>query len=57
MISAMLQYIQRSPDCFHAVEELRQRLLREGYTELRPGRPCQNRDRRETVQRSVLYQL
>lgn len=38
MISAMLQYIQRSPDCFHAVEELRQRLLREGYTELRPGR-------------------
>ena len=37
MISAMLQYIQRSPDCFHAVEELRQRLLREGYTE-RPGR-------------------
>ena len=37
MISAMLQYIQRSPDCFHAVEELRQRLLREGYTELRPG--------------------
>ena len=21
------------------------------------GRPCQNRDRRETVQRSVLYQL
>ena len=27
MISAMLQYIQRSPDCFHAVEELRQRLL------------------------------
>ncbi len=30
MISAMLQYIQRSPDCFHAVEELRQRLLREG---------------------------
>ena len=28
MISAMLQYIQRSPDCFHAVEELRQRLLR-----------------------------
>ena len=29
MISAMLQYIQRSPDCFHAVEELRQRLLRE----------------------------
>ena len=38
MISAMLQYIQHSPDCFHAVEELRQRLLREGYTELRPGR-------------------
>ena len=35
MISAMLQYIQRSPDCFHAVEELRQRLLQEGYTELR----------------------
>ena len=27
MISSMLQYIQKSPDCFHAVENLRQRLL------------------------------
>ena len=24
MISSMLQYIQKSPDCFHAVENLRQ---------------------------------
>ena len=32
MISSMLQYIQKSPDCFHAVENLRQRLLSEGYT-------------------------
>ena len=37
MISAMLQYIQRSPDCFHAVEELRQRLLREGYRSCGPA--------------------
>ena len=34
MISSMLQYIQKSPDCFHAVENLRQRLLSEGYTQL-----------------------
>ena len=34
MISSMLQYIQKSPDCFHAVENLRQRLMGEGYTQL-----------------------
>ena len=37
MISSMLQYIQKSPDCFHAVENLRQRLLSEGYTQLTAG--------------------
>ena len=37
MISSMLQYIQKSPDCFHAVENLRQRLMGEGYTQLTAG--------------------
>ena len=37
MISSMLQYIQKSPDCFHAVKNLRQRLLSEGYTQLTAG--------------------
>ncbi len=37
MISSMLQYIQKSPDCFHAVENLRQRLVGEGYTQLTAG--------------------
>ena len=37
MISSMLQYIQKSPDCFHTVENLRQRLMGEGYTQLTAG--------------------
>lgn len=37
MIHSMLDYINRSPDCFHAVENLRQRLLKEGYQPLREG--------------------
>lgn len=37
MIHSMLDYINRSPDCFHAVENLRLRLLEEGYQQLREG--------------------
>ena len=38
MIHSMLDYINRSPDCFHAVENLRLRLLDEGYQQLREGK-------------------
>lgn len=37
MLKSMLDYIQNSPDCFHAVENLRQRLLAAGYTQLEAG--------------------
>ncbi len=37
MLTSMLNYIQNSPDCFHAVENLRCRLLQEGYTQLEAG--------------------
>lgn len=37
MLTSMLNYIQNSPDCFHAVENLRRRLLQEGYTQLEAG--------------------
>lgn len=37
MLTSMLNYIQNSPDCFHAVDNLRRRLLQEGYTQLEAG--------------------
>ena len=37
MVQSMLAYIQKSPDCFHAVEALRRQLLEQGYTQLTEG--------------------
>ncbi len=37
MVHSMLQFIKKSPDCFHAVEVLTQILRQEGYTCLEPG--------------------
>ena len=37
MLNSMLHYIKRSPDCFHAVETLRQMLLDAGYVQLPEG--------------------
>ena len=37
MLHSMLHYIQKSPDCFHAVETLRQMLLEAGYVQLSEG--------------------
>ena len=37
MLQSMLHYIEKSPDCFHAVEMLRQQLLAEGYVQLNEG--------------------
>ncbi len=37
MLNSMLHFIKKSPDCFHAVESLRQMLLEAGYTQLPEG--------------------
>lgn len=37
MLNSLLHYIRKSPDCFHAVETLRQMLLEAGYTQLPEG--------------------
>ena len=37
MLNSMLYYIKKSPDCFHAVENLRQTLLENGYVQLTEG--------------------
>ena len=38
MISSMLKFIDESPVCFHAVENLKNRLLSEGYEQLPQGK-------------------
>lgn len=37
MLNSMLHFIKKSPDCFHAVENLRQMLLEAGYTQVAEG--------------------
>ena len=37
MVHSMLQFIKKSPDCFHAVDTLEQILRQEGYFRLEPG--------------------